>query len=434
MKSSNYNYIFYKDEYVYFYNGLTHAYFRCSSSLGKKLEDFILKPNIYSLPIAGLSDLLESQGFIISDNLEELQEIRKNYAKQVNRQDYFLVINPTLNCNFKCHYCVQDHISSCMSTNTMEAVKRHVDYMLEEKKISSLTLEWFGGEPFLYYNEIIRPISEYAKTQCEKFGVAFFNGATTNGSLITRDVCKEFKNLRFTAFQITLDGDRLLHNSIKFSDNIESTFDTTLVNIKNILESTPDCRINLRINYTSATLESNIVEEVCGILPKEVRSRIKILLKKVWQEETDNSRFKNYQRLLNDFKREGFNVERLDIIRNFMPCYVNKRYYSCINYDGGVIKCTNCDLLYSKNPPGRLAKSGEVIWRDRYDERSSEPAFENNRCLACNLLPICMSHCPKNYLEGSVEMCKLKYVDFDLKSAVIAYIDDMYEVAERNTK
>ena len=37
MKSSNYNYIFYKDEYVYFYNGLTHAYFRCSSSLGKKL-------------------------------------------------------------------------------------------------------------------------------------------------------------------------------------------------------------------------------------------------------------------------------------------------------------------------------------------------------------------------------------------------------------
>lgn len=430
MKSSRYNYIFHKDRNSYFYNGLNHTYFRCSRGLGEKIQAFLSNPQDYEILNESFQKYLQESGFIVENKVKEIDAIRNHYESSTNSKVCFLIINPTLNCNFSCPYCVQDHIPSRMSEETIEKIKRHVDYEIEKEGITSFILEWFGGEPFLYFNEVIKPISEYAKKRCEEASIPFHNGATTNASLISSEIAAQLYDLSFYSFQITIDGDKKLHNTIKFSNDIASAFDCTLNNIVSILEYNPECRVILRINYTSVTLESNIVEEVCEIIPKILRSRIKILLKKVWQEEVDNSRFKNYQSLLDDFKLNGFNVERLDIIRNFMPCNVNKRYYRCINYDGGVIKCTNCDLLYSKNPPGKLTETGEVVWTNQFDERNSEPSFENERCLTCRFLPICMSHCPKNHLAGTTNICKLQSVDMDLKAAIIAYIDDMYETTK----
>ena len=51
-------------------------------------------------------------------------------TKAINKKDYYMVILPTLNCNFKCWYCIQDHIPSLMTEEVISLVKRHIKYVI----------------------------------------------------------------------------------------------------------------------------------------------------------------------------------------------------------------------------------------------------------------------------------------------------------------
>ena len=89
--------------------------------------------------------------------------IRKKYFEAINRKNAFLVILPTLNCNYNCWYCIQDHVVSKMSDYTKDAILRHVDYMINVEKIESLQLNWFGDEPFMYFRNTSAPLSDYLR-------------------------------------------------------------------------------------------------------------------------------------------------------------------------------------------------------------------------------------------------------------------------------
>ena len=154
--------------------------------------------------------------FIIDDDVDEINVIRKCHQEAVHSKDYFLIILPTLNCNFKCWYCIQEHIPSVMNPETFETLKRHIDYMIEEEKISSLHIDWFGGEPFMYFKKIIEPLSRYAIQKCEQHNIPFMNSATTNGYFINSDVSSLLTDLKFKQFQITLDGEKVFHDKVKF--------------------------------------------------------------------------------------------------------------------------------------------------------------------------------------------------------------------------
>lgn len=55
--------------------------------------------------------------------------------------------------------------------------------ILHKKEISYY---WSGGEPFLYFNEAVVPISEYAK-KCEEADIPFLISSTSNGYFLSRE-------------------------------------------------------------------------------------------------------------------------------------------------------------------------------------------------------------------------------------------------------
>lgn len=167
---------------------------------------------------------LKGGGFIIEDSFNELDYLRSKYAEAVNNKNYFLVILPTLNCNYSCWYCIQTHIPSKMSLETISAIKEHIKNMVEVEKIDSLHLDWFGGEPFLYFSQVIQPISEYAMEICHRNNTPFLNSATTNGFFLKREIHETLGKLCFKQFQITLDGNREFHDKVKFTKSCDSTF------------------------------------------------------------------------------------------------------------------------------------------------------------------------------------------------------------------
>lgn len=425
MKASRYNIILYDDCHAYWYNGLHDNFFRISDSLSSKIEPLLESPDSYSELSSAFYEKLLKYGFIIEDDVDELDIIRIKNEETIHSKDYFLVILPTLNCNFKCWYCIQDHIFSKMDSSVIEMIKMHIDAMIDKHGITSLCIEWFGGEPFMYFDEVIRPISEYAIEKCRNSGIPFRNSATTNAYYITDKIARSLESLEFRNFQITLDGPKGAHDRVKFQKGLDSAFDHVLHNINNFLHSVSDVTVSLRINYTHESLTEKIVGEVSDIIQEDVRGRIKITPRKVWQEKPDKSIMKKVRGILDLFEDKGFKVERCSYIRSFVPCYANKEYYNAINYNGNVVKCTACNDLYEETHRGKLLSDGEIEWRDGFDKKYQAKSFDNPRCLACRKLPVCMGQCPRNHING-ISSCKYEHTDTTLEEELLDMMRNSY--------
>ena len=423
MKTSAYNYIVDRLGQKYWFNGITQRYFAVSSELSAKLEGFLKDAEqISALQKKGSSffKTLKDNGFIIDDEVCELDIIRHRYDEEVESKNYFLIILPTLNCNYACWYCVQNHIESKMSDATIDSVKQHIKYMVEEEKITSLHIEWFGGEPFMFFDEVIKPITKYAIELCESNSIPFLNTATSNAYYLNDEVVKQLDELKLKNFQITLDGPRDQHNNVKFMDGNVSAFDTALMHINSILSYTKDISIMLRINYTDDNLDTEIVSQVNELIVEDNRNRVTIMMRKVWQECVDMTRTDRIDGVVNAFRNSGYVIDFKEI-SVAIPCYSEKKYYNSINYDGSVVKCTASDDLY-KNAPGKLNPDGTITWKEGFIEKYHQKRFENDNCLNCRYLPLCMGNCALNYNPDNF-VCKQQTKDHTFEQQIVLQID-----------
>lgn len=425
MKVSKYNYILEKDDKTFWFNGLSNKYFTLNHVLSEKLKS-VLKGKegieLLSKKSYMLYENLFENNFILKDDINELNVIRENNHKAVNTKNYLLIILPTLNCNFSCWYCVQDHIDTKMDDCTMDKVKNHLKRVIEEDKIETLHIEWFGGEPFMFFDEVIKPISTYAIELCEKANIPFINTATTNGYYLTQNIHSQIQDLNFIRFQITLDGIRDLHNKIKFTGKGESAFDTVLNNINELLSNTVDIMVLLRINYTDKTLDNQIVDEVNEIINVENRCKIRVMMRKIWQEAISKENGNRANELIDEFNKTGCKKFNHDVSKGFVPCYADRKWYNAINYNGAVVKCTANNDLYSDNPPGVLQEDGSIKWQEGFLDNYYVPRFENEHCLKCKHLPVCMGNCGRYYYENNQFHCNRQLMDNSFENEILEYI------------
>lgn len=112
-------------------------------------------------------------------------------------------------CNLQCVYCYEN----CKSKHQMsfDVAKRIIDAeFMEEDGFDEITLDFFGGEPFLNY-ELIKSISEYIWSK--EWPKRYILFATTNGTLIhggIKDWLKQHKDKFILG--LSLDGTREMHN------------------------------------------------------------------------------------------------------------------------------------------------------------------------------------------------------------------------------
>lgn len=433
MKTSKYNYITNKTDYSYWYNGVNHNFFRLPIALGKKIQNMMdSSESISQLPYPIYQKLLDN-GFIINDDANELALIRKKNEETINEKKYWLTILPTLNCNFKCWYCIQDHIATKMSEDTIESIKNHLLYMMDIEKVESVKIEWFGGEPFMFFNQVIRPICEFAKKECEKRSIPYISTATTNGYYLSPSIIKDLEKLNFKKFQITLDGCKEEHDKVKYQKNCASAFVHVLTNINSLITSISDIEIILRINYTDNNLNLKLVDEVNSIISPENRRNVYVMPQKVWQEKNEKNRYCRVSELISLFRSSGYNTIRSGMISNFVPCYTNRKYYNTINYNGDVSKCTACNVLYEDKVHGKIAGNGSIIWDKEFIRKFEIKSYENEKCLNCNYLPICMGTCPRNY-DPESHFCKYDAEDMIVEDMLVNTIEDYYynELAKEN--
>lgn len=424
MKPSKYNFILYKKGKSYWYNGFSHLYFQLSEALGRKVEETISsQPESLRKISENLYDKLFQGCFIVDDNVDEVKRVIEQNENAVNNKGYLLTILPTLNCNFRCWYCIQEHVAGTkMDPETIRKVKRHIQTKMENSDLQFLSIEWFGGEPFMYF-DVIRDISDFAKDLCQKKRIPFISTATTNGYFLTEDKIPLLKEYNFNRFQITLDGVKSAHDKVKFQSGCESAFEYVLTNINTMLGEMSELNILLRVNYTRENLDEVMVEQVCDFIAPENRSRVTVMPRKVWQVTAGNTFQDTTGHIWHKFKEAGFRIDNSNIIKDFVPCYTCRRHFLTINHNGQVLRCTANDDLYATDPPGYLDDNGQVIMKKEYELKYSLKSFDNDNCRCCKYLPMCMGQCPAHYNPEKHE-CKRASLDLSFEESIINEIEN----------
>ncbi len=167
MKFSKYNVFLHYNSHFLAYNAYADRYL---------ILDTILYDMIQSAIVYGIGDLkdihpdffnaLVENGFLISNEIDEIDEVRKLIRSvDANEDIYHLIVNPTMNCNFKCWYCYETHIKgSKMDGDTIDKISNHIGrYLVENEKSKDLNAFVFGGEPLLYFDNVVRPLLIKAK-------------------------------------------------------------------------------------------------------------------------------------------------------------------------------------------------------------------------------------------------------------------------------
>lgn len=344
-------------------------------------------------------EALYTQGFIVKDDFDELKEIKRiSYETDFDEEYFSLTINPTMNCNFKCWYCYETHIKdSKLSEVNIERIISFIRNKINEGKIKKFSLDWFGGEPLLYFNKTVLPLLEKIYPLMVENKIDFYSGCTSNGLLINQQLIDNCLKYNLIHFQITLDGHRTQHNKVRFVNKSTGSYDKIVVNIKLLLKN--KISVTARINISEDTLEDllKIVDDFKDTTEEE-RKYLTFSFHQVWQVEkslhTDISSF------VEAYRAAGFNTayigERNASITH--SCYADKYNQALINYNGDVFKCTARDYK-TENREGVLTEKGTIQWNDNFQKRMYETRFSNKPCLECKILPLCNGGCSQHRLE-----------------------------------
>ncbi|WP_294200449.1 radical SAM protein [uncultured Chryseobacterium sp.] len=352
---------------------------------------------------------------IIDEHTDELQEVIQR-SKEVDYADnsYRLIINPTMNCNFKCWYCYESHIvGSKMSTSGVEKIFKFIDKTLQiNPNLKSFDLSFFGGEPLMYYSKVTEPIINYYRTKYEEYPAIHFSiSFTTNGYLLNEKMVHHLiyeNDEKF--FQITLDGSREEHNKVRVAQKEEGSYDKIISSIKRLLKE--KINVLIRINYTAENIESTkyIADDIIDI-PEEDRKYLSISFHQVWQDIEVNNIEDKVKEVMDVYKKhkfipQGEEIQLLEGLAN--PCYADKKNEAVINYNGGVFKCTARDFT-DDNKYGSLNDEGEIEWNDKIVTWETLK-IQSKACQNCRILPLCGGGCHQINLEAKgMDICQMGY-------------------------
>ncbi len=114
-------------------------------------------------------------GFILEEHIDELKRVlEKRTPERCDRNQYHIIVNPTLDCNLNCWYCYENKISGSQMTETvMNAIVKNYSHHYSLHPYKVLKLSFFGGEPFMKPH-VVRFLVTKASDFCKKNGVELF--------------------------------------------------------------------------------------------------------------------------------------------------------------------------------------------------------------------------------------------------------------------
>ena len=416
MKKSIYNSVHLFDTQKVLYNAFTDKMCILDlvvADLYEKHEPSELKsihPSFY--------EYLQEQQFILQEDTDEVCQLIETWQQNdTDATTFTLTVNPTLNCNMHCWYCYEHHQGNLnMNEDVFNRLLKFISSKTAEPQLKSFSLGLFGGEPLLNFNTVGRKLIEHCRVKCEENDCHFSMSCVTNGSLLSDDIIEFLSAIKcHVAFQITMDGNEPMHNSIRQLNNEKGSYFLILQNCVKLLHH-DTFSVVLRCNFTRQNLLSflDVAYDLSQIMERQGgdSSHLIIDLHQIWQDVKANDSVKEdiqeQERSVREaFQSKGFNVTAEKPVKRYR-CYADRNNHALVNYDGNIFRCTARDFV-SENAEGVLTPNGQIIWNAKSNIRDSIK-WANVTCRQCRLYPICGGNCSQYKLEqGGSAGCYFGY-------------------------
>ena len=109
---------------IVIYNSLYKTIRRYEKKHGEDIEALRINPNT-QINSKLLQDL-ELCGFFVKADVDEKTISEFSYLHEVSRRNLNLTIVPTMQCDFDCAYCYQEHGGGFMSEHIQNAIISHI--------------------------------------------------------------------------------------------------------------------------------------------------------------------------------------------------------------------------------------------------------------------------------------------------------------------
>lgn len=389
------------------YCSRTNAFCKVSKDLYSLLEQGAKDPSfILEIDPSSLKILIENK-IIIQKGDDEDFLLKHQY--ETNIQTYLnstllLILVPSLDCNFKCHYCFEEHKRpQTMDDATIDSL---ITFINSRQNVKSCGICWYGGEPLLAFDimkKIMKRIKEEVRLPIKRHSIL------TNGALINEDVISFFKEYEMNNIQITLDGSKERHDSIRKDKYTNApTYDNLIKNIDYIVEELPDTNVDVRINIENKNKDDYYqavkilgerwrkkkVNIYPGFLRMDNETKTALSCSSMQKNEIANFLFDMYQKgasnesIFPEFPKELCMAART----NAYVIGPSGEFYKCWNDVGNPQKVVG--TIFSKqltNPSLYYRYLVGTKWYNR------------EKCRKCFFLPICENGCAWYVLRNQHE-------------------------------
>ncbi len=385
-----------------------------------KIERFAQMPDIEISKLdeedKELLELLQKRGYIIKDRNTELNELCRQKLIHEHLCDIAIlhVICPTMFCNLKCSYCFEPmevkERTAVMSGAQVEVICNFIKKIKSTSKTQTHRIQLFGGEPIL-------PSTKNANVQFlqfaedEKIPVSII----TNGTFVKdyQEVFEKYENT-VDSVQITLDGNKEIHDKRRIGKNGAGTFDDICAGIDFLL-STNIRQINIRVNVDRANIEKlteldqfieekgwrkhkNFIYDLAPVTDHTSKydgdtmteDEIVKRLTEIYPEYQE--RKLSMFRILSHISRElGVKNAKRDFSK-FTYCEANRGQYYVYDPFGNIYACPeaigNENLAIGKYDDEKVSLNEQLA--QKWANRS---ILSIPKCLDCNIAPFCGGGC-----------------------------------------
>lgn len=379
------------------------------------------------LPAHDRARLIDN-GFLIPEpDFEETNRRILDAVRMVSEESSGLIIMPTEKCNFRCTYCYESFEKGRMRPERVEALAAAIRSRAGAAR--SFSLGFFGGEPLLCSDIVLRLCTEGLKA-CAARGIPFGASMSTNASLLVPELFEELIAAGLVFFQVTLDGDRELHNRQRVTAKGKGTFDQIIRNLRAMAETDHDFTVGLRCNVHAEDFERVVrlfeMEEMAFIREDK---RFIIDVHQIWSSDRNTlaagrqSEAKAEEQqgcmsslqagmdryLLNsELAKRGVSTADYDDVPGILgkACYAGKKNWFVVGADLSLYKCT---VVFDnpKNKVGHVAADGSFVIDEALNRLwTGSNTSSDAGCASCYLRVPCGGlACPLARFTAGVKGC-----------------------------
>lgn len=353
------------------------------------------------------NNIILRQLFVKGFYVEEGEDLSKIVNLKLNTHIYsqdwlYITILPTNYCNFRCIYCYETPKPQVMSNETENSIISFLDKNI--KFYRYVRLNWFGGEPLLEKERVIR-MTEKINNLCKKYGKPLIGLISTNGYDLDLETFKKLISNRILSYQICLDGNKISHNQQRPHYKNNDSYEKILHNL-----------IQIKQNVKSSTFKIGIRANMTPLVEKYLNEHLDILSQYFANDKRFNIYFqgvrnwggarieKNNVEIISDeeeyykkwydiaFEKGFYSAESLEFAPVYGLCEANLKNGFLFNFDGVVQKCSlaSYNPLYENiNNIGYIDKDGKMIINQSKLSRWIVKKKIDNKCYDCYIYPLC---------------------------------------------